>query len=399
VRARRIAALVVVGALTMSGCGFGGIYSLPLPGAAGTGANTYTVSVQFADALDLVPFSAVKVNDATVGHIKKVAIQGRHALVLCQLEKRVVLPANSIARVSQTSLLGEKFVEIHAPTAVAPQGRLADGAVIPLTSTDTDATVEEVLGALSLLLSGGGLAQLHTIATELNTALDGREGTARDLLVRLNTFATGLDVQKGQIVQAIERIDRLASTVKGQESALTDAVDRMPQALAILADDRRQLTTLLQSLQHLGTVAVRVINGSRDDLLANLKALKPTLTKLGEVGNVIPQSLEAIITYPTADGVEKAYFGDYGNLALTVDTSSASLTNTFGPGAIPPLPVPLPTPGVGTKPPVTTPKVPTVPGTVAPSLPGVPSLPGGLVLGARWMRGDSLDDMLLGILR
>src|SRR5207245_1386016 len=126
------------------------------------------------------------------------------------------------------SLLGEKFVEIHAPTAEAPQGRLSDGAVIRLSSTDTDATVEEVLGALSLLLSGGGLAQLHTIAVELNTALDGHEGSARDLLEQLNTFVGGLDAQRAQIVRAIERIDALAGTVRKQETVLTTALDTMP---------------------------------------------------------------------------------------------------------------------------------------------------------------------------
>jgi phospholipid/cholesterol/gamma-HCH transport system substrate-binding protein len=384
-KARRIAALLVAAAVSLTGCGFNGIYSLPLPGAAGTGAHTYIVNVQFADALDLVPYSAVKVNDATVGHVRKVAIQGRHALVVCQLEDRVKLPANSIARVSQTSLLGEKFVEIHAPTAEAPVGRLQNGAVITLANTDTDATVEEVLGALSLLLSGGGLAQLHTIAVELNKALAGREGTARDLLVQLNTFATGLDLQKAQIVQAIERVDRLASTVKAQETALTNAVDRMPQALAILAADRKQLTTVLVSLQHLGTVAVRVVNGSRDDLLANLRALQPTLTKLAEVGDVIPKSLEAIITYPTADGVEKAYFGDYGNIAITVDASSASLVNTFGTqSSVPP---------VSTKP-VPNATVPTVP-----KLPGVPVLPTPRTVAAQWMSGTTIGDLLLGILR
>jgi phospholipid/cholesterol/gamma-HCH transport system substrate-binding protein len=364
VRARRLAAALLLCAMTVSGCGFGGIYSLPLPGAAGTGKNTYTVDVQLADALDLVPYSAVKVHDATVGHVKSVSIQGRHALVVCQLERRVVLPSNAIARVSQTSLLGEKFVEIHEPTAEAPSGRLRNGDVIPLAHTDTDATVEEVLGALSLLLSGGGLGRLHTIAAELNTALDGHESNARDLLVQLDTFAAGLDVQKGQIVAAIDRVDRLTGTVKAQESALTDAVDRMPQALAILAADRKQLTSLLVSLQQLGTVAVRVVNGSRDDLLANLRALKPTLAKLGEVGNVIPQSLEAIITYPTADGVEKAYFGDYGNIAITVDTSSVSLLNTFG----------------GT---VAKPTTATAPKVTQP----------------RFVRGRALSDLLLGVLR
>ena len=398
-RLRSIVSLALASGL-LAGCGFDGIYSLPLPGAVANGENSFTVSVQVADALDLVPYSAVKVNDATVGHITKVGLQDRHAVVVCQLLDSVHLPANSIARVSQTSLLGEKFVEIHAPTAEPGRGTLKDGDVIKLASTDTDATVEEVLGALSLLLSGGGLAQVHTIAVELNAALDGREATARDLLAQLDTFVGGLDAQRAQIVQAIERIDALAGTVRAQETVLTTAVDTMPGALRILADDRQQLTKLVESLEQLSVVATRVINGSRTDLVANLRALQPTLTKLGEVGNVIPKSLEAIITYPTADGVEKGYFGDYGNLALTVDLSSASLLNTFGgSGASPsprptsspsgplpvPPPVPLPVPLPSLSPPGS--------GSVLPT--ALPIAP----LSSRWLQGRSIDDLLRGVLR
>ena len=389
-RARRLAGLLLA-AVTVTGCGFDGIYSLPLPGAVAKGDDTFTVSVQFADALDLVPYSAVKVNDATVGHIKSVGLQDRHAVVVCQLLDSVKLPGNAVARVSQTSLLGEKFVEIHAPTGEAPRGELADGDVIPLTSTDTDATVEEVLGALSLLLSGGGLAQINTIATELTTALDGREATARSLLEQLNTFVGGLDAQRADIVQAIERIDGLAATVLEQEATLTKAVDTLPGALRILADDRAQLTALLVSIDRLGEVATRVVNGTRKDLVANLRALQPTLTRLAEVGNVIPKSLEAIITYPTADGVEKGYFGDYGNLALTVDVSAASLLNTFGSGGG--LPVPLPTPAAPS------PARPAPVPTALPSVPAVPGLPSVPPLSSRWLRGTTVDDLLLGVLR
>lgn len=385
---RRVAGLALA-AVTLTGCGFDGIYSLPLPGAVAKGDDTYTVAVQFADALDLVPYSAVKVNDATVGHVKSVGLQDRHAVVVCQLLDSVRLPSNAVARVSQTSLLGEKFVEIHAPAGEPPRGVLADGDVISLASTDTDATVEEVLGALSLLLSGGGLAQINTIATELTTALDGREATARSLLEQLNTFVGGLDAQRADIVEAIERIDGLAATVVAQEATLTKAVDTLPGALRILADDRSQLTALLVSIDRLGEVATRVVNGTRKDLVANLKALQPTLTRLAEVGNVIPKSLEAIITYPTADGVEKGYFGDYGNLALTVDVSTASLLNTFGGG----LPVPVPTPAAGA------PAAPRTPVTVPSAVPSVPSLPAVPPLSSRWLRGTTVDDLLLGVLR
>ena len=39
-----------------------------------------------------------------------------------------------------------------------------------------------MLGALSLLLNGGGVAQLKTITTELNNALEGREDSAKSVL-------------------------------------------------------------------------------------------------------------------------------------------------------------------------------------------------------------------------
>jgi phospholipid/cholesterol/gamma-HCH transport system substrate-binding protein len=316
---------VVLSLFAVTGCGFRGIYSLPLPGAAGTGSNTYTVKIQFADVLDLVPYSAVKVNGATMGHISTISLQGSHALVTCQIDDSAHLPRNAIASVAETSLLGEKYVELEAPTAVPPEGQLSNGDVISLAATSTDASVEQVLGALSALLSGGGVAQINTIAREVNTALDGRTGISRDLLHQLSVFADGLDAQKQQIVQAINGVDRFAHTVRGQEGELVGAIDRVPPALRVLARDRRSLTTMLTSLGHLGTVAVHVENASRRDLLANLRDLRPTLGKLARVGNVIPKTLSILITYPTADSVEKEYFGDYGNLSLTIDLSATSL--------------------------------------------------------------------------
>jgi phospholipid/cholesterol/gamma-HCH transport system substrate-binding protein len=326
-----VATLAVAVAAVLSGCGFHGVYSLPLPGAAAKGGHTYTVGVQLADVLDLVPYSAVKVNGATVGHVKSISVQGRHALVACQLPDSVKLPANAVARVEQTSVLGEKFVELEPPTDAAPLGRLADGDVVSLPHTDTDASVEEVLGALSMLLNGGGVDQLHTITHELSVALNGHTQAARDLLGRLNGFAGGLDAQKRQIVHAMEGLDRLTSIVRQQESTLTTAIDTMPAAVRILAGDRQRLTTMLVSVDRLGRVASHVLNASHADLVANLRNLQPTLDRLARVGDVIPKTLGVVLTYPTADTVEQEYFGDYGNLALTLDMSAKSLLHTFGP--------------------------------------------------------------------
>jgi phospholipid/cholesterol/gamma-HCH transport system substrate-binding protein len=337
-RATRVRAVLaaVAASLALTGCGFNGIYSLPLPGAAGTGSNTYTITVDFADVLDLVPYSAVKVNGATMGHVKSVSVQNGHAEVVCQVDDAAHLPRNAVAAVSETSLLGEKYVELEPPKTVPPQGTLVSGDTIPLASTSTDASVEEVLGALSALLNGGGVAQINTITREVNTALGGRTGVARDLLHQMQQFAAGLNAQKTQIIQAIQGVDNLTHTVKAQENALVSAVEHVPPALQILASDRKNLTTMLVSVKHLGHVAVHVENASQRDLIANLRDLRPTLGKLAKVGNVIPKTLSILITYPTADTVEQEYHGDYGNLSLTIDMSGTSLSRLLKGTQFPP---------------------------------------------------------------
>ena len=108
------------------------MYSLPLPGGADVGDNSYAVDVEFRDVLDLVPQSAVKVDEVTVGKVEKVALDGYTAVVTVRLNGDVQLPENTYAMIRQTSLLGEKFVDLAPPTSETPTGRLKDGDTIPL---------------------------------------------------------------------------------------------------------------------------------------------------------------------------------------------------------------------------------------------------------------------------
>ena len=170
----------------LSGCDFD-VYSLPLPGGTDVGDDPITVTVQFEDVLDLVPKSTVKVNDVSVGQVRTIELEGYDAKVTLELRNDTELPDNTVAEIRQTSLLGEKFVSLAAPESGA-EGTLGDGEVIPLERTGRNPEVEEVLGALSLMLNGGGVAQLKTITQELNKAVTGREGNVRSVLTQIDTF-------------------------------------------------------------------------------------------------------------------------------------------------------------------------------------------------------------------
>ena len=369
----RVPALLVAAALLLSGCQFRGAASFPLPGGVGGG---YDVKVEFTDVLDLVPQSAVKVNDVTVGSVKKIELSpgGYTAVVTCSLRKDVVLPENATAALRQTSLLGEKFVSLDAPSDAT--GRLRDGMYIPLSRTERNADVEEVLGALSLVLNGGSLEQLQVINGELTKALAGREPQVRDFLVQLPGFMGGLDAQKDHIIAALDGLDRLSSKLAANRTTLDVALRDLPKGASVLADERAQLTKMLTGLSNLGTVATRVIQATQQSTIADLRALQPVLGSLAAAGQDLPKALELLTTFPFPKTVASptgrgGMRGDYANLFVTIDSSAQDLINNLTGGG---LPIPLPTLAPLAQPSPKAGSTPTTPALPVPtvSLPAVP---------------------------
>ena len=325
-------ATAAAAAVALSGCGFHGLYSANLPGGADLGGHPYKVVVYFSDVLDLVPQSAVKVNDVAVGKVESIrlsrpgddtgnpATTGWTARVTLEVNGSVQLPSNSTASVQMTSLLGEKYVTLQPPSAQPATTDLRDGSVIPITRTSTAPEVEEVLGALSLLLNGGGLQQIHTITTELNKALAGHEDAVRDLLTQLNTFVGTLDSQKNDIVNALQSLDDLAATLNRQRTTIETTLDTFPQALRILAGERGQLVTMLSALSNLGTVATHVVTATQQDLVSSLKSLSPALEQLEASGSDLPKALKIAGTFPFPLGKSRDIIkGDYANLNMFLD--------------------------------------------------------------------------------
>ncbi len=354
-RRTRIPALAagVTAALTavcVAGCssgGFNGIYSIPLPGGADLGPHPYRATAEFSNVVDLVPQSSVKVNDVSVGRVTNIYLPPHSwtARVTMLINGSVHLPANAIAQVQQASLLGEQYVGLSAPPGIPPQGRLTNGSVIPLYRTTTNATVEEVFGALSLLLNGGGLAQLHTITTELNAALAGNEPQIRQFLGQISTLIGNLGTHRQDIINALDGLDSLSATLKARDKQIGHVLDHITPGLEVLAEQRTQLVTMLNALTRLSGIAVHTINASQANFAANLRALTPTLRELADAGRNLPLALQVLLTYPFTDQVLKDIKGDYLNAYLSLQAAPG--TTVIAPVRPHPAPTPTPTPKGG----------------------------------------------------
>lgn len=347
-RTLRLGVLTATIAMVVSGCGFSP-YKLPLPGGADLGDKPYTVKVEFRDVLDLVPQSAVRVNDIAVGKVTDIKLNGWTAVVTVKVNKDTKLPDNTEATIRQTSLLGEKFVSL-APPADGAVGTLNDGDVIPLDRAGRNPEIEEVLGAASLLFNGGGIEKTNTIVKELNNALEGNEPEVKELISSTTQFLGQLDDNKAALLTSLEKVNNLAVQTNKQKDAITGALDNLPEALTVINGQRDDLVKLLESLSRLGDVATDVIRRSKDDAVANFKALVPTLTNLTKAGDDLATATKALLSYPFSDGFvggnyavasgrcidgeggapdikEGACFGDFANLSLGLDISAQQLTN------------------------------------------------------------------------
>ncbi|CAA9365625.1 MAG: MCE-family lipoprotein MceE [uncultured Nocardioidaceae bacterium] len=333
-RRTRVAAATACGALLLSGCEFS-VYDLPLPGGADVGDNPYEVTVEFRDVLDLVPQSTVKVDDVTVGTVEEVELDGYSAKVTLMLREDVDLPANAEATIRQTSLFGEKFVSLAPPEGNPDSEPLKDGDLIPLERTGRNVEVEEVLGALSLVLNGGGVAQLKTISTELTNIFEGREGSVKSVLEQIRLLMSQLDGRKNEIVRALEQVNSLAISLNKETDTLDLALDELPAALASVDRQRNDLIKMLQALSDLSSVGTRVIRASEANTVRSLNALAPVLTELAKSGDDFANSLQIFLTYPFIDGVvgknpqqaRDIHMGDYTNLSVELDLNLENILN------------------------------------------------------------------------
>lgn len=331
-RAQRfLAAVITAVALLATGCGsFTGIYDLPLPGGADIGDDPIEMKIEFRDVLDLVPQTHVKVNEVPVGRVDKVALakDGWHAEVTVLLNRNAEMPANSLANIKMSSLLGEKYVDLVHPPKGTARGKLDNGSVIPLSRTNRNVEIEEILGALSMLLNGGGVEQVNTITKELNKTFTGNEPEIKALLRNANTLAKGLNGQTGDIDTALHSLNRLSKTLRKDRAVVAKALDELSPGMKVLVDQRKDLTRMLTSLRKLSEVATDTMRRSQDDFIDNLESLRPILHNVANAKD-LTKSLELLVSFPFADSAVESVKGDYFNLFARVSLDVEEIVNNF----------------------------------------------------------------------
>lgn len=323
--------LILLAVAGLCGCAdFQGLNSFPLPGTEGGGRGSYTVQAQLPDVHNVQVNSRVRVRDVNVGSISKIEVQGWHALITMRLNGDVDLPANATATIGQTSLLGSLHIELAPPVHVASQGKLIDGSLIPLSSGGSYPSTEQTLAAVSLVLNGGALGQLHSVIEALSTAFTGREQDLRSLIGELDTFVGYLDDQKDDIIAATDGLNNLVGQFADQKPIIDKALKTIPNALSVLKDERDNLAEALKEMGRFGGLAADSVNQTKENLVKELKDLGPVIQSLADTDSALTRSLDELGTLPFPGAALKDWIrGDAANLTGIFDLTLSRLDTGF----------------------------------------------------------------------
>ncbi len=328
------ATAVGCGAVLLAGCSFGGLNSVDMPGTSGHGRGSYTINVELPDVATLPQNSPVMVNDVTVGSVSGIEAVQRadgtfFAAVKVSLDRDVKLPANAMAKVAQTSLLGSQHIELSAPATEAGTGKLAEGSTIPISRTGRYPTTEEVLSSLGMVVNKGNLAALQDITDEAYAAVAGRAGSFTDLIPKLAQLTDSLAQQTNDIIAAADGLNRFAGILASNKDSLGRALDTLPGALQVLSANRANIVDAFAALRRVGTVAADVLAKTKDDFAADFKDLYPAVKALNDYSYYFIKDLSFLPTFPFHyKYLRQAVRGDYLNVFVTFDLTLRRLGET-----------------------------------------------------------------------
>ncbi|PPJ20180.1 hypothetical protein C5E44_00105 [Nocardia nova] len=284
-----VAVVLAVSAVTWSATGCSAsLDRLPLPAPTVEG---YRLTATFANALNLPTKAKVRLNGADIGQVESMQAENYTAVVAMRIRSGVLLPAGTTAELRSATPMGDVFVALTPPAHPelgAPA--LGDGASIPLPATSAAATIEEVLTKASLLVNGGAIENVTSLANSLGRSVGGRGDRLAGMISQTRDLVNNLAARSDRIREILATAGDLSATAAAQRGDIDDAMSAAGPALQVVGDNTQQLVDLTGQVNRIAQELATYpsINGTSDRSIV-------------ESVNMLAAGLNAAATDPGAD--------------------------------------------------------------------------------------------------
>src|SRR5262249_40180202 len=132
------------------------------------------------------------------------------------------------------------------------------------------------------------------------------------------------------IIAASESINNLIGQFAAQKPVVDKALKTIPDALAVLKDQRNNLSEALAQLGKFSALAADSVNQTKDALVHELENIGPVLQSLADAGPALTRALSFLPTFPfPKETLTNWMRGDYANLTLVVDLTLSRIDQGF----------------------------------------------------------------------
>ena len=264
-----------VGARLTSLCALGAL-ALGMSGCMGGSSGAITTSATFSDVGTLALGAPVKLADVPVGSVTGIALAGSHAKVTMSLRRSADVPANVVAKIDRTTILGERFIALFVPRV--PRGTLADGEAIRRTAVVP--TVEQVIGAGSEVFGAISASDLAEIVNAGGQGYSGEGAALRQFLNDMSTVAAGYATRTAQIQTVVNSLDQLGSSMAPTSGPDAQAITNLSHTVEVLAQNSARFEQLIGSLDAVSVQGATILQSEYPQIVDQLKALEAVSNQL-----------------------------------------------------------------------------------------------------------------------
>ncbi|GGU28460.1 ABC transporter substrate-binding protein [Streptomyces violascens] len=250
--------------------------SLPLIG----GGTTY--SADFSESAGLRDGDEVRIAGVKVGEVSGVSLDGAKVKVTFKVKHAWIGDA-STAAIAIKTLLGEKYLAID-PLGTAKQD---PGSRIPLARTTSPYDVTQAFEGLSNTIGDIDTAQLAKSFETISDTFKDSPPEVRTAVTGLSALSKTVSRRDTQLAQLLKGSEELTKTLANRKSSFETLIDDGGLLLGELKQRRDAIQALLTGTRGLGTQLTGLVKD-------NAAQLKPTLTALGRVTDVLMKNRQGL---------------------------------------------------------------------------------------------------------
>lgn len=260
------------------------------------GPATRPISAEFTEVPGLFAGNNVDVLGIRVGTVTAIKPGRGYVTVEMQVDRSVKLPADASAVLMAPMVVSDRFIQLGPAYTSGPT--LADHSVIPLSRTAIPQTVDAVIGTLNQLAqqlgpqgankNGALSALVHQLAVQLGP--NGKD--FHNAVVNFSQALGALSANSPALAGTLNNLGQLSQALADHSNDYRSFAANLAAVSQVLANDRQDIGTTLQSLQALFANLTSFINADGASLGASISNLKTFAGALASQQSALAQAYD-----------------------------------------------------------------------------------------------------------